>query len=202
MNYTDLGRVKQVIGAQQDTDDEHLGRAISAASRAIDRYCTQCSRPGESDDYFMAETVAAEGIRAFVDEGGCVKVWPHKPIVNSVTSFEYRANPLNSWTSADVTDLTIDGGQVIAWINALSLRSARPIYARLTYNGGFAATLDALPDDLVDAATVWAVRFYNEAKAGLTDVIGVTELGQVFFSKQVPQRVELLLRPYRRMPPW
>ena len=62
-----------------------------------------------------------------------------------------------------------------------------------------AASVANLPGDLVEAANILAIRLYEENKSGQGDVVGVSDFGQVFYSKAMPQRVQLILQPYRRV---
>ena len=73
------------------------------------------------------------------------------------------------------------------------------VRTKMSYIGGYGATLGELPPDLVEAATVLAVRLYREVKSGLTDTIGVAELGMLAYTKAWPVRVTEMLQPWKRV---
>lgn len=198
MDYTTLATVKTAMGANQTTDDGLISRLITAASRAIDRHCTG-SALATSDNYFFQETVTNQEIPCHVDVGGVLVCWPRKVSVGSVSALAYRASPRLPWTSVDVGDVEISGGRVSAYVDSGRFLANR---VQVSFSGGLATSTANLPADLVEAATILAIRYYNDAKAGENDVVGMSELGQVFYSKAIPQRVLLLLQPYRRMTPW
>lgn len=199
MDYTDLGRVKQALGASESADDDLLNRVIADASREIDRRCTGASGP-DVVDYFLHETVTDEICRAVVDVDGSILAYPHKPYVSSVTAFAYRTNPRSSWVSAPADYIVIDAATVVAWVGL----AERPhnMQVKLSYAGGFADRVDDLPADLVQACTTLAIRFYREMRTGLSDSIGVAELGTIIYTKAIPVRVAESLRQYQRISPW
>lgn len=199
MDYTDLGRVKQALGASETADDNLLSRVIADASREIDRRCVGASGPGVAD-YFLSETVTDEICRAVVDANGNINAYPHKPYISSVVAFAYRTSPLSSWISVSTDYVTIDGGALIGWAGL----TERPklMQAKLSYVGGYASQVDDLPADLVQACTTLAIRFYKEMRTGLSDSIGVAELGTIVYTKAIPVRVAETLRQYQRISPW
>lgn len=202
MNYTTLTQVKRALGANETTDDTMLSEKIAEASRVIDT--TICKAP---KDYFMLENVEDELLKGFINQDGAILCWPKKAIVNSVAKFEYRLSPRNDWLTVDAAAVTISNNrQVTAW--GVVSRSV-PCFVRLNYSGGYGteewtigenpvATITGLPADINNAATVLAVRFYKEEKSGLTDAIGVAELGELVYTKAIPVRVERMCEPYRR----
>lgn len=196
MDYTDLSRVKAALGAEEPADDDILATCITAASRAIDR---RCASTIDGDDYFELVTVADEEIKGQVDRQGRIVCWPHKPRVASVSALSVRRWPMQSWNEIDLNTLEIDGGRITAWVWNFE---RGPVRVKLSYSGGLAATVDDLPADLVEACTVLAVRFYREAKTGLTDSIGVAELGTLLYTKALPLRVIEMLRHFKRTVLW
>ncbi len=203
MNYTTLAKVKAVLGAEETTDDTLLAAKIDEASRMLDT--TLCHAEA---DYFKAETVTDEMVRAIITKDGAIICWPKKVVVTSVTKFEYRLTPRTPWINVDVENVTISNHrQVTAW-DVAGIRSV-PVFVRVTYVGGYGTestagsppvtTLSGMPADVVDAATVMAVRLYKEEKGGLTDAIGVAELGQMQYTKALPSRVIEIMKPYKRV---
>jgi hypothetical protein len=202
MDYTTLEQVKAILGAEKVTHDELLAGFITAASREFDRRCTGVARP-EAHDYFTLADVSDQVLRAQVDVQGCLLCWPRKPVVNSVSALAYRLNPLGSWIEVDPTKfVSFDGILVTAWVNLISQRGNRNLQAKISFNGGFADEPGDLPADLVEAVTVLAVRFYREGETGLTDSIGVAELGTLTYTKALPVRVKETIRQYQRTAPW
>jgi hypothetical protein len=196
MNYTTLAKVKAALGAETAADDALLQVKITEASRAIDRLC---SAP---DNYFMREFIAAQLLDGIAARNGVVICFPPKSAVNSVTSFEYRFTPRESWQSVATDYLTIHPLQVSAYAEETK---AGKCQVRLSYNGGYGAesgspaVITGLPEDIINAATVLAVRFYKEEKTGLSDAIGVADLGVMQYTKAFPVRVVEMMKPYKRI---
>jgi hypothetical protein len=49
---------------------------------------------------------------------------------------------------------------------------------------------------------VLAARYYREAEGGLTDAMGIVEIGQLVYTKALPARVADMLKPFKRKIPW
>jgi hypothetical protein len=199
MDYTSPERVKAHLHIAESTDDALLATLVTAASRAIDRKCTQSTAP-EAENYFALETVSEELLRAQVDGSGVLKCWPHKPTLASVSSLTYRRTPLEIWTTVATDRIMTVGAQVQAWPTA-TVHPDR-YYVRLSYTGGYATAVEQLPADLVEAATVLASRYYREAETGLNDALGIAEIGQMVYTKALPVRVVDMLQPFIRKVPW
>lgn len=197
MDYTDLDRVKTALGATESSDDNTLLLAITAASRAIDRHCAGATLG--SDNYFALADVTEERIHGQVRHNSSLACWPRKAAVNSVSALAYRYYPWQAWTEIDADYTWSDGAKVVAFVN-LTVRQR--VQVQVSYSGGFGATVATLPADLVEAATVLAIRYYREAATGLADSIGVAELGTLMYTKALPVRVLEMLRHYRRAVPW
>ena len=193
MNYTTLARVKIALGADASTSDAHLNAIIASVSRAIDR---KCAAMVNSDDYFTLATVTGEQGQGRAARNGTIIYPARKVTIQSVSSFEYRFNPRSDWLSVDAQYITHSGYLAKAWRDSIA---AGDVLVRMTYSGGLAATPDALPADILDAADVLAVRFFKEIKSGLGDTIGVAELGTLQYTKAWPARVLEMLKPYMRV---
>lgn len=199
MNYTTLAKVKAALGAEENTDDSLLQIKITEASRAWDT--TICKAEA---DYFKSETVTNELLKGIITRDGNIVTWANKAIVNSVTKFEYRFSPRTDWIEADLDAVVISNNRQVTAYGIAGLRSV-PCFVRLTYSGGYGTestpfvTLTGMPEDVVNAVTVLAVRFYKEEKGGLTDAIGVAELGTLQYTKAIPTRVLEIARPYKRI---
>jgi uncharacterized phiE125 gp8 family phage protein len=199
MDYTSATRVKSALKITGTGEDTLLATLVTAASRAIDRKSTG-AQATDAADYFTLETVSGETLRAFVGHDAVIRVWPHKAVITAVSSLSYRQTPLEDWTSVDTDRIMMDGGQVMAWPTETLLPGT--YYVQLSYTGGYADDVENLPADLVEAATVLAARYYRENETGLTDAVGIAEIGQMVYTKAMPARVLDMLRPFERPVPW
>jgi len=200
MDYTSVEAVKQALGsvAVDAATLAALGVYVTRASRMVDVYCTGVEAT-ESADYFKYESVVGEVLTGVVDGQGVLLCHPHKPSLTSVTMLEYRWNPMQSWQPVDDFAVMVTRNEVRAWLGTMR---RDPMMVRVSYAGGLAVDAASLPADLVEAATVMAARMYKEARTGLTDAMGVMELGSLVYSKAIPERVRLMLAPYRRVMGW
>lgn len=207
MDYTILSNVKLELAIKESSDDTLLAQLITSASRFIDRLAT-----GREDavDYFKSETVSNEILANYrnplIDNNGHLVAWPHKPIISTVTAVSWRFAPNQAWQSVDTQYLSYgDGHAVELW---LAFERVRPML-QISYTGGLGTTSTSngvttttLPADLVEAATVLTGRFYKEAQSGLTDAVGVAELGMIMYTKALPVRVQEMLARFLRVVPW
>lgn len=177
MDYTDLATVKEAIGATELTDDALLARVITAASRMIDRYCAGA----KATDYFAGAAVADELSSGVISRDGQLYIFPLKPTISQVLALSYRYGVGQPWNEVDVSDVIIDGYLVVVGLSEMARNGI--VRTKMSYIGGYGATLGELPPDLVEAATVLAVRLYREVKSGLTDTIGVAELGMLAYTR-------------------
>jgi hypothetical protein len=194
VDYTSIQLVKEELDITGPAKDGLLSRLVTAASRTVDQICAGSI---EAVNYFELETVADEELSGKVDNHGILTAHPHKPVLSSVSALSYRFQPWDTWVEVS------QFGKEKTWVkgNVPSLRSCE-VQVKCSYVGGFATTLDALPPNLVEAATVLAGRFYREDESGLTDAIGVAELGTIMYTKAMPIRVREMLRPFKRPVPW
>lgn len=117
--------------------------------------------------------------------------WPPKPVIESVSYLAYRFSPHESWRELDPAKADTFKMSV-SW-NGVDGRGK--VQVKLSCIGGFLT----LPDDLVNAATLLSVRLYKEVKSGLSDSIGVAELGMLQYTKAFPERMVAMLKPYKRI---
>jgi hypothetical protein len=199
MDYTILSYVKLAMGAQTTVDDSRLVRIITEVSRAIDRHCTGVP---DAVDYFKLEDVANEQLRGQIDLNGRIICYPHKPIVNSVSAFSFRESIIGTSYTVASTRIDVFGPQVEAYATKMALAYPARCLVTLSYNGGLSTVPETLPADLINAATVLAVRFYREEETGLTDAIGVAELSTLVYTKAWPDRVIKQLAPFVRRVGW
>lgn len=177
--------MKRALGSVENADDALLAELITQASRAIDRYC------GGVDNYFIKETLSNVILRGYVSGDGVLWCWPPKPVIESVSYLAYRFSPHESWRELDPAKADIFKMSV-SW-NGVDGQGR--VQVNLSFTGGFSP----LPDDLINAATLLSVRLYKEVKSGLSDSIGVAELGMMQYTKAFPERMVAMLKPYKRV---
>lgn len=197
MDYTDLANVKSALGTALNTSDAVLAQYITRASRMIDDYLTGYN----GADYLTFENVTGE-ILLGRHSNGRITTYPRKARVMAVTSFEYRVEPRQAWKAADVGGVFVLNNRVSCWADDGSLTPGQRLQLRLSYTGGLAASVAAMQANVVEQATTLAIRLYREDQAGVSDVIGVTELGIPQYTKAIPERVKAGLQPLVRVIPW
>ena len=201
MDYTSLPNVKLEAGIQEPTDDVLLASLITSASRWLDRELT--GKPGpDSDNYLLSETVNNEALFGQIDKDGNIVVYPHKPSVASVTAMSWRPDTFSGWVQVDLNHLWIDGYKVVAQFSALANGTRGKVQVQMTYTGGIALTQSDLPADVIEDVTVAVIRVYRENKTGLTDSMGVAELGTATYTKAMPTRLMDWVKSYKRVVPW
>lgn len=199
MDYTTLASVQAEIGPTDTGSAALITSLIPRASRLTDRYLT--GRAGDSDDYLKTETRTAEILRGRWN-GSCIRTYLRKPLITSCTAFDYRASPNVAWQTGVTSSIVTDGPKVELWLDAYTGNKGDKLFLRLTYTGGLGATVADLPGDIIELTNIFTIRLYREAQAGNSDVIGVSELGQVFYSRAIPDRLKIGLQPYMRVVSW
>lgn len=202
MDYTTLDRVKnEMLKLEVDIPtDTLLGNLVKAVSRAIDRHCTGALPPG-SDNYFEHTTVSSETVRGNLNNEGHMIFVGHKPSVTAFTALNWKLNFTDSWQAVSASMLFADGSMIMTAYTGLQLPPCK-VFGQLTYTGGLATKTTDLPSDFMEAATAWTVRFFRENQTGLTDQIGVADIGVLLFTKAMPDRIRQMLQPYVRPVPW
>jgi hypothetical protein len=202
MDYTTLARVKLEAGISEVTDDTILLSLITSASRWLDRELT--GRPGpDSDNYLLTETKTNEYLFGQIDKDGNIYVIPHKPVISSVATMSWRPDPLTGWIGVNVAqNMWIDGNRVTAFYAALVQGTRGKVQVQMTYTGGIALTVADIPADILEDVSVMVIRVYRENKTGLTDSMGVAELGTATYTKAVPVRLQEWIQSYKRVVPW
>lgn len=184
MDYTTLARVKSYMQGIETAQDTLLSYFVTTASRQIDKFCT--SQPNAMD-YFKKEDIADEpALNNVYITNGLLTVWPHKSIINTVASINYRYSLRTGWIAADMSLAYVDRDSV-------QVEGGFPfsdrVYVQVSYNGGLSTDTAGLPEDLQDMTAVETVRLYREARSNLGDSIGVAELGTLQYTKAFPIRL-------------
>jgi hypothetical protein len=199
MDYTTRALVKAAMDSTETYQDTVIDWYVTAASRAIDNLCT--SQPGVAD-YFKLEAITDEILtNAVVDSYGVLTCFPHKPRIASIESLSYRFSMRDSWQNANL-NWAMSLGEMVKWEG--NLPSGSEPLVKISYTGGLAASVDALPKSFVDLATMLVVRFFKEARTGYGDSIGVAELGTLKYTEAFPVRLieTLQIGEWTRMSPW
>lgn len=197
MDYTTLVLVKEALHIKENPDDALIARLVSAASRAADRICTGSV---QAVDYFKFEAVVDEQLRGVVDAKGKLLCWPHKSKIDSVSALSWRTTPMAEWIAVDSNRLVVDSPRVEAWLTTTRIRGE--VFAKVSYSGGHGTQVSELPADFVELVSLIAGRYYREDESGLTDAVGVAELGTINFTKSLPVRARDMIIPYLRRVHW
>jgi hypothetical protein len=214
MDYTWLAQVKADAKISETTDDALLATKISQASREIDRLVA-----GQEDaaDYFALGTVTDEILNSYrnpiVSQSGILEFYPHKAIIKSLTALSVRATPLEAWQPVNTQYCDIVRGRSVRVYGGNYDPDA--IQVKISYSGGLGTitsttagtpsvttVTNTLPMDLVELATLLTIRLYREAMGGMSDAIGIAELGTILYSKALPVRAELFITAFTRTFPW
>ncbi len=201
MDYVTIERVKAEARITTNTDDTLLAQMITSASRALDRRCTGVS-DASAHDYFKLEIKTAERLTGQVNVDGEIICYPHKPVIDSVQAFSFQLNITETLVPVDLSRVDTDGTKIIAY--PTNLYFAYPAKCRVTtsYTGGFSGSAASMPEDLQEICALLAIRFYREAETGLSDAIGIAELGTLQYTKAWPARVESQLDTFIRRQGW
>lgn len=132
---------------------------------------------------------------AYIGNDGFITVPLSKPIVNidDVMDITFQSTPLDPIDSLDLSKAWIEDNYF------LSIAPNKSYYRRqgqatVVYSGGY----NPVPDDIVQAVTVMAARFYKERDSGYSDVIASTETGVMQYQKAMPADVKMVVDKYRR----
>lgn len=199
MDYTTVTRMKQAMDSKETAQDLILAEYVTRASRILDKLCT--SQPNVKD-YFKLEEVTDEILtNGVVNYANVLTIYPHKPVIESVSSMAWRLSLREAWRPIDLTYTIVEDGSVAYEGN---IPQVQRIYTKISYTGGLGATVEDLPADFIDIATVTAVRLFKEERSGMSDVVGVVELGTLSYQKAWPARVLEMINAggYARIPPW
>lgn len=201
MDYTNLDEVHAAMQGDITItgQDTILSNYIARASRLIDTLSTGINGRDAADYFTQADVVNEILTNGTIDYHGDLYFYPHKYMINSVASFNYRYSLHSPWTSGDVTYINVQNEEVMF---EGGLCGADRIYVQVSYNGGLAEDQADLPEDFIDLVTMIAVRLYKEARGNYTDAIGIAELGTMIYTKSFPARFLETLPMYQRIARW
>lgn len=220
-DYTNLISVKTEIGKSILVGDAAISLMITAASRAIDRWCNR--EPGK----FVADTVASA--RVYTGSGGTVQ-WIHECIAitqlavkTSVTETTYVPWAVTDYLAATGDPLYPDynrqpyhflivnpaGSQLTYFISGRfsALRGFRPDYhsvgrgaptVQVTAKWGYSA---AVPPEIEQACIIQVARWYRRGQSSFADAIANDQFGQLMFTKPLDPDVKSLLMDGRYVVP-
>lgn len=180
------------------TVNAHVAQSPVVNGTLVANYIGAASRWFDSVSYnklgFAYEAVT-ETKQAYIDNDGYIVVPLSKPIVQiqNVTGVTFQPTPLDPVDTLNVSQAWIEDNYFlkIAPINSYSRRNGQAV---VMYSGGY----NPVPDDIVQAVTVMAARFYKERDSGYSDVIGSTETGIMQYQKAMPADVKVIVEKYRR----
>ncbi len=204
-DYTKINTIKTDSDFSLDVDDPTLSGMITAASRAIDRYC------GREAGFFVADDVAS--VRYY---GGSGK--PHQYIDTCVeiTEVAVKGNALEdtytTWTDED-DYWTFSGdpefpdfnslpytGLLVAptgryakftsgqWEGRRGQTSSRTV--KVTARWGYA---DVVPADIERACIMLVTRWFNRQRGGMTDTLVSANLGRLVYTQKIDPDISLIL---------
>jgi hypothetical protein len=200
MNYTDAATIKAAMGGTETGLDTLLDKFAGIASRWVDQIAAQTDDPA-CYNYFAQATVFETLTNAKIDQNGHLLIWPHKYSIQSVGSVAYTSNPQAGYVSVDMGSVVVQPHVIEVWQDLRNLRGL-PLLTQISYVGGLGTDLTSLPPVIVDVTTVLAIRKFKEERSGMSDVVGVIELGTVTYTSGVPATVINDLQPFIRHVPW
>jgi hypothetical protein len=187
-DYTDLATLKLQLGITDTARDTLLSRAITAASRAIDR---QTGRRFWLDDAESARVLHPHGRTVCDDRGELLLV----DDIGATAGLLVEVGTTSSWTA--ITDYEtwpdtalIDGTPVTGLLLAAGVWGTSRTRVRVTAAWGW----PAIPDDIEQAARLQAGRLYRR-KDSPEGVAGSAEWGLVRVPRLDPD-VLALIEPY------
>lgn len=132
---------------------------------------------------------------AYIDNEGLITITLSKPMVdiNDVMDIQFQSSVFDDVDDLDLSKAWIENNFFlkIAPLRSYSRRSGQ---ATVVYSGGF----NPIPDDITQAVTVMAARFYKERDSGYSDVIGSAETGIMQYHKAAPADVWQVVDRYMR----
>lgn len=188
--YTDLGTVKGALGkASSDDRDELISDSIAAACRQIDQ---RCGRRFYADTEASARTFPAGGRYVSLYDAQALRV--DDISTSDDVAVETKFGFTGSYTTVATWELGPDNADVTAWpwtrVVAAGGWLSDAVTVRVTATWGW----PAVPDAIVQAATLLAARLYRR-KDSPQGVLGSAEWGTVRVSRFDPD-VEALVGPY------
>lgn len=139
--------------------------------------------------------IVTEKKTAYITNEGFITVPLSKPMVNidNVMDATFQSTPLDPIQPLDLSKAWIEDDYFLN-IVATNPYSRRQGQIEVTYSGGY----DHIPDDIAQAVTIMAARFYKERDSGYSDMIGSAETGLVSYKKAMPADVKVIVDKYRR----
>jgi len=164
-----------------------LNDFIAPASRWFD---SVCNTPAG----FGYESVT-ETKEAVINSNGYISVPLSKPtvVIADISSAMFQQTPMDT-----VDAMILSQGWIIDDFFFDVMPSNNYTVKRgmmtVTYMGGF----NPIPQDIVQAVTVMAARFYKEKDSGYSDVIGTVDGGIMTYKKAMPSDVNAVVTAYTR----
>lgn len=184
-DYTDPADVKLQLGISDTNDDTLIGKAITAASRSIDRWTGTTFYPVTEARLFAAGTDGTVLVDRFTDTTGLVvKTGTDGTFPTTVAASGYVLHPFNAVSSGGAYD------RIVIPAGVASSAYGYPT-VQVTASWGWAT----VPADVEQACRIKAARLFRR-KDSPEGVAGTSEFGVVRISRSEDPDVALLLTPY------
>lgn len=143
---------------------------------------------------FAYESVT-ETKEAYINRDGYIVVPLSKPLVkiSDVVSATFQPTPLDAADNLNLNQGWIKNNYFLEVVAPNTYFPRRGMIT-IKYSGGF----NLIPDDIVQAVTVMAARFYKEKDSGYSDVIGTSDIGIMSYKKAMPADVKVVVQNYKR----
>lgn len=182
-DYCTAEDVKTRLGISGSGDDVLIEKIVTAASRAIDKYCERVFTSTSTTKYFDSDG----GAILMLDED--LLSDPEPSIINddeTLDSVDYILYPLNKdpkrWIEMDE-----DKGKV--WVKGRKK-------VAITGSWGYCEVAD-IPKDIWNAAVELSCRIFKMKDTAYGDATANVELGQLVYQKAIPHNIRLVLDQYR-----
>lgn len=189
--YASLVQLKAELGITDLARDTILTRKLKAASRAVNGYCKRVE-----DGFWLAETATTRvfDMAGRLDETGRT-VWVDD--IGSLTDLAIGTGTAGAFTAVTGFDTTV-GNQLAGGraIESIYLPGGWPSWSGLQLQVTARWGWPAVPDDVVEATIIEAVRLYKR-KDTPEGVFGSADWGAVRMTRYDPDYVSLL-QPYVR----
>jgi len=189
---TEEVRTELIKQGTSGVDDNAISERIPRACAAIDEHCRHS---------FFDETKVDEvrrGDQVLLNHDGVLIISVSKGHCQSVSA-ACVSQDFRTWTALNTAAMLIDSYMVHFIGTTVPLDRSRPIYAKISYQGGFASD-DRRMNLIRQAACRWAAFMYMKRGAPF-DITAFPDVGQVNVPSATPgDIVQMLERFVRRRP--
>lgn len=211
-DYTKINTIKTDSDFALDVDDPTLSGMITAASRAIDRYC------GREEGFFVADE--DESVRYYSGSG---KAYQYIDTCAEITEVAVKDSPLDdtytTWIDED-DYWAFSGDPEFPNFNALPYTGllvnptgdysqftsgqweSRKSYKLVTTYGRATKTVkitarwgyaDVVPADIERACIMLVTRWFNRQRGGMTDTLVSGSMGRLIYTQKIDPDIAFIL---------